>query len=203
VDQNSFTGMTQTLSRVPSRRDVLRSLAGAGLGFSGLGGAAFGALDADAKKTRRKKKRKKQLRPIFNQFGCLDVRQPCKGDSTLCCSGICQGAAPRKGKQDTSRCVAHGTGTCDQAQPGMCEAANPGQAVCNNSTTCVCLRTTAGSQFCGENSIPVSGCAACQRDKDCEALGFAPGSACAPFATGICAGNCTSGMVCVAPCGTK
>jgi len=213
VDHGRFDGLTRSLGVTTSRRTLGRALASGGLGA--LVVSAFGALrlmePAEArnktgkKRKKRKgknKKRKQNSRLGFNQYGCVEVGQPCKGDSALCCSGICQGAAPKKGKPDTSLCVAHGTGTCDQAQPGLCEAANPGQTVCNNSPTCTCLRTTAGSQFCGENSFPVSGCAACQRDKDCEALGFAPGSACAPFANGNCAGNCVSGMVCMAPCGT-
>jgi hypothetical protein len=32
-------------------------------------------------------------------------------------------------------------------------------------------------------------------------LGFPPGSACAPIATGNCVGTCPTGMVCMAPCG--
>jgi hypothetical protein len=200
MDQQHLIIWKRSLRSAPTRRDVVRGLAGAGLGFSALLGSAFGALDADAKKTRRKKKKKKQQRPVVNQFGCLDVDQPCRGDSTLCCSGVCAGSAPKKSKPDRSRCAAHGTGTCDQAK-GYCSAASVAEVLCNNSAQCICLRTTGGSSFCAANNN-ASRCAACQRDSDCEALGFAPGSACAPFSTGACAGVCSSGMVCVAPCGT-
>ncbi len=92
--------MTRALGRIPSRRDVLRSLAGAGIGISALGLPGI----VDAKKHRKKKGKKKrktepqpQLPPlVFNQFGCIEVGQPCRGDSALCCSGICQGAAPNR-----------------------------------------------------------------------------------------------------------
>jgi hypothetical protein len=187
VDLTRFNAVTETITNLPSRRDMLRSLAGAGIGLGALLGSAFGAPDADAKKTRRKKKRKKQPRPVFNQFGCLGVGQPCKGDSTICCSGICAGSAPRKGRPDTRVCAAHDTGTCKQ--DGVL-------APCNNRTNCGCFRTTAGSDVCAE-LFPPSACAACQRDADCLALGFPPGTACA-----LSAIPCESGrMACMVPCG--
>jgi hypothetical protein len=34
-------------------------------------------------------------------------------------------------------------------------------------------------------------------------LGFAPGSVCAPYSSGICAGICDTGMACLVPCGTE
>jgi hypothetical protein len=57
VGQTSFNALTRTLTCVPSRRDVLGSLAGTGVGLGAILSAAFGALDADAKKKRDKKKK--------------------------------------------------------------------------------------------------------------------------------------------------
>jgi hypothetical protein len=126
---------------------------------------------ADAKKKRKHKKRKPKAQP--NEFGCLEVGDPCKSDEQ-CCSGVCEG----------KKCRAHDTGTCKQ----------DGQlAPCNNRTNCGCFTTTAGSDICAE-LFPPSDCAACQRDADCEALGFPLGSACAPY-------DCPSGTACMVPCG--
>ena len=153
--------------------------------------ARLGVVQTGAKKKRKRKKKAKKPKP--NEYGCLEVGAPCKSEAD-CCSGICEGG---KGKK---RCQGHGAGTCSQEAPGFCQEGP--SAICDNSTTCVCARTTAGSNFCGTLAVPSSGCADCQTDADCEALGFPPGSACVPFSTGICGGNCESGMVCMARCGT-
>src|SRR5688572_5629374 len=112
MDHDRFDGLTRALSAAASRRGIGRALAGGGLGT--ILGSAFGALTVDAKKKRHKKnkKRKKRSKPNFNQYGCLEIGQPCRGHSTRCCSGICQGAAPKQGKKDTSTCVAHDAGVC-------------------------------------------------------------------------------------------
>jgi hypothetical protein len=170
----------RSLLQAPSRRDVLAGLAMAGLGF----GIAERPRLAVAKRKRRPKKGKP------NAFGCLGVGQPCK-NARKCCSGICKG---KKGKR---RCVAHGTGTCDQDGPGYCAVG--GIALCNGSPTCICAESTAGSYFCGD-AAPPSDCAACKKDVDCEALGFPPGSACVPWTYGGCAGLCEQGTACLAPC---
>jgi hypothetical protein len=176
VDMHRSGYFMRAMRGVPSRRDVLRSLAGAGLG---VGIVRFPDLAA-AKKRKRKKKVKK-AKP--NEYGCLEVGAPCTSEDQ-CCSGICAG---KKGKRT---CRAHHTGTC--RQDGLL-------VPCNNRTTCGCLHTTAGSDICSELFVPGgSACAACQRDADCEALGFPPGSAC-----GLSAIPCESGtMACYVPCGS-
>ncbi|MGH2618112.1 MAG: hypothetical protein ACRDJC_23030 [Thermomicrobiales bacterium] len=186
MNQNRVAVVTQSLTSLPSRRDVLRGLAGAGLG---LGAARLPTMAA------AKKKRKKNKKPKPNQYGCLEVGDPCK-TAGQCCSGICEGT------KDKRTCRAHGTGTCNQKAPGVCEAGDVSDTLCNGQQ-CLCTRTTAGSKFCGSHAFP-SACASCQRDADCVALGFPPGTACAPF-TGefACAGTCeeTGGMACLVPCG--
>jgi hypothetical protein len=182
----------RSLSSLPSRREVLRGLAVTGLGL-GLGlGLAVVPTQTEAKPARRKKRKRPQpAKP--NRFGCLEVNDPCRRH-LQCCSGICTGKPGRK------RCRAHGTGTCNQANPAICETAAPEQTFCNNSRTCVCIRTTADSSFCGQTGAG-SGCTTCKRDTDCVKLGFPSGSACAPVATGACAGECPTAMFCMAPCG--
>jgi hypothetical protein len=178
------------MRRVPSRRDVLRGLAGAGFGL----GAARLPGSVAAKKKHKHKRKAKKASP--NAFGCIEAGKSC-ASAQDCCSGICQG---KKGKK---RCQAHGTGTCDQGADGLCEAGDPTQTACNDGPTCVCLRTTADSQFCGDvDAASGSDCADCQKDADCEALGFPAGSACVPFSEGRCSMS-TCAMVCVVPCGTE
>ncbi len=175
------------LTSFPSRRDLLRGLAGTGLGL----GMARWHPTTEARKKR--KKRKKKDKP--NAFGCLSVDKTCK-NAGQCCSGICDG------KKEKRRCRTHGTGTCEQDAPGLCTAQNPELLTCNNNANCRCIRTTAGSNFCyDERSEAGSDCADCQQDADCEALGFPVGSACAPVMDGRCAGICETGMMCMARCG--
>ncbi len=194
MDQNRFDAVTRTISSLPSRRDLLRGLAGAGLG---LGIARLPEL-VEAKKKR--KKRKKVKKPQPNQFGCLEVGDACSSEAD-CCSGICEGTRKKT-------CQSHGTGTCPQDRAGIClsTADDVPFLKCNNGGACFCYTTTAGSSFCGDRG-PVLGdaasCADCQTDADCDALGFPEGSACAPVGTGYCAGECASGMACLAPCGTE
>lgn len=199
MDQTSFNAVTQTVTHVPSRRDVLRGLAGAGLGL----GLLRRPEALDAKEGKKNKKKKKPKKPQPNAFGCFNVGQPCRGNSVNCCSGICQGNKPKRGKQDKSKCVAHDTGTCNQEAAGVCTGAVPALAACNNRTDCGCFRTTAASSYCAELFGPgLSQCATCQRDADCVAMGLPAGSACAPVSEGFCAGLCATGMACLVPCGT-
>jgi hypothetical protein len=191
MNTTPFTAVTRSLISLPSRRHILRSLAGAGLG---LGSARLPDF-VEANKKRKRKKKNKKAKP--NEFGCLSVDKTCK-NSKQCCSGICEG---KKGKRT---CRAHGTGTCDQKAPGICTAPNPLLTRCNNSDQCACIRTTAGSNFCYDQDADAgSDCADCQQDADCEALGFPPGTACAPVFAGACSGACETGMYCVVPCGTE
>lgn len=150
----------------------------------------LGLRDGEARKRRSRKKRPKKPKP--NVYGCLSVGASCKR-ADQCCSGICEG---KKGKW---KCRAHDTGTCDQRADGYCEAGNPYLAQCNGGG-CLCFRTTGGSRICA-GSVQ---CEACQRDTDCLALGYPPGSACAPVSGDLaCADICEAGMACVTPCGPE
>jgi hypothetical protein len=192
VDQTQFDAVTQTVRRLPSRRHVLRGLAGIGLGLGGLRLADT----AEAKKQRKGKKKKAKKKqpkkradtqPAFNEFGCLDIGQPCRGDSALCCSGVCQGAAP-PGAPDTSTCVAHHTGVCKKGAT-TCEVGTLVGCVADDDTS-ICFRTTGNAAFCGSAVLDINTyCRVCAKDRDCEAE-YGPGAACVVL-DGICAGFCS------------
>lgn len=193
MDQNRFDVLARALSSMPTRRHLLRGLAGGGLGFSSLRLPAV----TEARKKEKHKKRQKKVKA--NAFGCLSVDKTCN-NAGQCCSGICEG---KKGKRT---CRAHGAGTCDQNAPGICEAVDPLQTLCNGVDNCACFRTTAGSNFCVDAVATGSKdfCVNCKKDADCEALGFPPGSACVPASDGNCAAStCEIGMICAVPCGAR
>ncbi|MGH2617744.1 MAG: hypothetical protein ACRDJC_21155, partial [Thermomicrobiales bacterium] len=75
-------------------------------------GSAIAALGLMAAGFPRRVEAKKRKKPRPNEFGCLNVGQTCGGRSERCCSSICQGKKPKKGKKDRSRCVAHNVGGC-------------------------------------------------------------------------------------------
>lgn len=189
MDQNRFAALTRALSSVPSRRHLLRGLAGAGWGLGALTLPSF----VNAKKRKRKNKKKpkpKTAKP--NAFGCLDVGDACKS-AEQCCSGICEG---KKGKRT---CRAHDAGVC-QADSNICASGQP--AFCGGANpNCICLLTTGNAGFCGEFAPGVPGasfCQDCRQDTDCEAE-FGPGAACVVY-SGVCADFCPTGTACVPPC---
>jgi hypothetical protein len=204
MDDRRFDALTQRLTAVESRRSLLGLVAGAALG------AAAGRDDARARKRNRKQrkhKKQKQKRkpPILNAFGCVDVGLPCRGDSALCCSGICQGAPPKQGKRDTSVCIAHNAGNCSPAR-SFCVTGDDKLSQCGTSG--ICVATTGNAGFCAsdDNNSPDLNCRVCGTDTDCEAQGFPPGSACVVLTGGLCVGdnNCagvngSSGTACLAP----
>jgi hypothetical protein len=144
------------LTSLPSRRDLLRGLAGAGLGLE-----TIRLPDLAAARKKRKLKKNKDKKPKPNAFGCFSVGATCK-TAAQCCSGICDG---KKGKR---QCRAHNTDGCT-AQFDGCQTL---VSACHGSG--YCFRTTGNASFCGG----LGGiCMACARDVDCEPT-FGPGAAC-------------------------
>jgi hypothetical protein len=205
MDANSFEAVTRLLTLLPSRRDVLHGLTSAGLDLTTLR-----LTDAAiAKKGHHKKQRKKPKQkpsspspspspppsppsPPFNAFGCLDVGQPCQGDSTLCCSGICE--------PGTSTCIAHDssfcfedTDTCTLGRRIPCSVSN---------SHCACLLTTGNAGFCADFDVPdpASICRFCSQDTDCQEE-FGAGAACV-LLRGFCSPTCvsTGRTACLRPC---
>jgi hypothetical protein len=96
MDDHGFDDLLRALSQ--PRRSFLAGVVAIAAGWRG-------GRDASAKKKRKRKHRKKRRRTATpNEFGCLEVGDPCKS-SDQCCSGICDG------KKDNKSCRAHGGGT--------------------------------------------------------------------------------------------
>jgi hypothetical protein len=194
MDIDRFDALTRSLSDTRSRRGALGTLVGGTFGLLGIASAV-------AKKGKGKKKPKPKL-PL-NTFGCVNVGQKCAGKSTNCCSGICQGKKPKKGKRDKSTCIAHNTGGCTPER-SLCVTDSPASQC---SPEGVCLTTTGNAGFCADADIGFTNCQPCRKDTDCEALGFGAGAACAIFDGPFCASpdegcaghNGSSGTACVAP----
>jgi hypothetical protein len=190
VNHVRFDNLTRSLGTAASRRGLGRVLAG------GCLGALFGTLGAPDVQSKKKRKKQKSRR---NAFGCVDTRQPCAGRNRSCCSGICKGKKPRKGKKDTSRCVAHNAGVCtastDSCAVGVSVPCNP------SNPSCFCVATTGKAGFCGAfTGGPAGHCRVCRKDTDCEAE-FGPGAACIVLG-GVCTGLClnTGTTACAPPC---
>jgi hypothetical protein len=169
--------MTRSLTDASTRRSILTRLAGAAF--------AAVAIPLPSVAKARKKTRKK---PSVNAFGCLNVGQACGGNDGTCCSGICEGNKPKKGKKDKSRCVAHHTSSC-QATDDFCEG-----TLTDCGTNGVCARTIGRASICANVNGP-GGCTSCSVDRDCEAA-YGPGAACV-----ACEAKCPVGQhtACVQP----
>lgn len=169
--------------RAAPRRAVLAGLAGI------LPAWALPEVQTAQAKKNKKKRRNKQNKPKNNSFGCLNVGQHCNGKDSKCCSGICQGKRPKKGKKDKSACVAHNVGPCQDAFDVCAGVAVP----CSAGNLGGCFKTTGNAPFCGVGDTP---CVLCRRDDDCVQLGFGPGSACV-VCNFLCAAE-SGGTMCIA-----
>jgi hypothetical protein len=138
---------------MPSRRDLLRSLASTGLGLGIVGFADPG----EAKKRKRKKKIRR------NTFGCVNVGGFCTNGGQ-CCSGICQG---KKGKK---KCKVHNSSSCDGTDG--CSGEFVG-CITVTGADGACNVTTGKASFCVTSAV----CFDCTKDTDCE-LVCGAGAAC-------------------------
>lgn len=166
MDDSRFDRFTRALTMAPSRRLALQGLAATVLGLAP--GSPPSAVHAGKRKTKLQ----------FNRFACVDVGDKCRGRDEVCCSGICQGKKPKKGKKDRSRCVAHDTGGCQAGQQGsFCGGAN---VDCTTSAGIdgVCDTTTGNAGYCAFTTT----CSPCRKDADCRPVCGA-GAACVRCAT--------------------
>ncbi len=193
----------RALTAFPSRRDILRGLAGSGLGLAALLDWPNGGSQLAARKKRGKRKKQKKQSPQppssppppppFNTYGCLDIGQSCQGDSSLCCSGVCD---PK-----SSTCVAHNNDVCFP-DTAFCTSNTPLQ--CNgNNPQCLCTLTTGNAGFCADledfNDLSPF-CRLCSTDTECQAE-LGPGAACVVLA-GACSPYCatTGRTACMRSC---
>lgn len=182
MDMYRSVYVMRAMRGVPSRRDVLRSLAGAGLG---VGIVRFPDLAAAKKRKRKKRKKNKKVKPAQpNEFGCFEVGDPCRSEAD-CCSGICEG---EKGKR---KCRAHDGGTGCQA--GLIEDGCGGDVDVDCTTSTgqlgICNTTTGNAGYCigiGAASTVVP----CKKDADCRQVCGTDAAACI---------TCEGGTACVGP----
>lgn len=161
--------------------------------------AALHTLDtSEARKARKRKAKKSKLKR--NAFGCVDVGGRCQGKGGNCCSGLCEGKKPKKGKNDVSVCVDHDDAGVCFADSDTCTV---GRAVpCNlDNLSCSCVLTTGNAGFCGDFTEGAEAlCRVCTTDTDCQA-DLGPGAACVLLG-GICSPFCpaTGRTACVPAC---
>jgi hypothetical protein len=149
-----FDAIVRSLAAASSRRVIVRGLAG--LALVRAGARLPDAADA--------KQRKKKLQR--NAFGCVDVGGKCRGKDANCCSGICQGKKPKKGKKDKSRCVGHDESICTLAQDAcVATAENCATTAGPNGT---CFVTTGNAPYCA--SPNGRQCFPCTKDEDCQSF---------------------------------
>jgi hypothetical protein len=159
LDNQLFDRLARRLAAALSRRQAAALL---------LSAAVPPPLWLASRTTAKNKKRNK---PKKNEFGCLDVGKKCNGKNSKCCSGICKGKRPRKGKKDKSKCVAHNVLECQLGE----DTCLLDSIRCGTDTSSHCFRTTGKAGFCG--AIDTGVCIQCARDTDCEPT-FGPGAAC-------------------------
>jgi hypothetical protein len=194
MNRDAFDTLARSFAVSSSRRDAMH-------GFVTALGIRWTATFFPGSVAAKNKKRKK---PKKNEFGCLNVGQQCSGKDSKCCSGICQGKKPKKGKKDKSTCIDHNAGACS-LERNFCDA---GQISANCGSNGICAKTTGNASFClsSEGISQELNCRVCSTDRDCEAQGFPLGSACVIFTGGTfclgvsdCAGvNGSTGTACFA-----
>jgi hypothetical protein len=185
MDTAYFDHLTRSLGTATSRRAILLRLVAAALSLATV--SRF--LD---QATAKKKKRRKLER---NAFGCVNVGGKCRGKDANCCSGICQGKKPRKGKKDKSHCVAHDTGTgCQAGQRN--QNCGGSDVLCTTSTghSGICETTTGNAPYCMSSLA----CVPCAKDVDCQPH-CGPQAACVPCSYYCSTPSCVGPELCSGP----
>jgi len=200
MDSKRFDSLAKTVGRRRSRRSAIHALTGAALTAASakLGLASEPAVAAPVTTERR--------------FNCLVIGDSCNGKDDNCCSGRCEGKKSKKGKkdkngkrqrdrEDRTKCVAHDEQGCTGAQDqDTCSSGI--RVACGGRSGGGCLRTTGNAGYCGQiqggPTPPRLACAVCDKDKDCDALGYGPDAACV-----VCASSCefenSRSTACVGP----
>jgi hypothetical protein len=129
-------------------------------GFAAALGLGTASRPDGASARRRKKK------PQFNEFGCVNVGGKCRGKDSVCCSGICRGKKPKKGKKDKRRCVDHDTGGCAAGEQEAFCGGTDINCVTTAGESGVCNTTTGNAGYC----TSFGGCFPCSKDADCRAV---------------------------------
>ena len=190
MDQNRFETVTRSLTSLPSRRALLRGLAGLGFGF-GIARLPQAGEAKPKRKLQRKQHKQNKTQPTQQNERATSRTDPAR----LATAGPCGPCQKRKQGQ----CVPRPNGTpCDGGicQDGVCQAPDP------NPT---CETTCAGCCFDGQcypgdtnANCGTDGalCAACPSDDVCTAEGV-----CGPPPTCGTGGPCLVFVTSVTPNG--
>ena len=180
MNHDGIATLIRSVAGALSRRDILRGLAGIGIGLSAT----------RLPETAAAKKREKKLH--VNAFGCVPIGKPCRGSNANCCSGVCQGKKPQKGKKDKSHCVAHDASTCNAGEriEDVCGGAMDVDCTTRSGDTGTCNATTGNAPYCAREAS----CRTCSRDADCRPF-------CGENAACIVCMGCTAagGTACAGP----
>jgi hypothetical protein len=166
MDQHFFSTWTRSLRGVPSRRDVVRSLAGAGLGLGALR-LSDAASAKNKKKGKKKRKKKVQQRCTPNCTDRTCGNDGCGGSCGACGTNqVCRGGTccvpESRGATCAGRC---GTRINNCGQPVACATCAAGQTcLSNGSCAIVCAGQPDCSGSCGCSNPSVEGAQHCIGD---------------------------------------
>jgi hypothetical protein len=173
MDAAAFDAVLRSLTVESSRRGVLR-------GLVVIVAAVAPSLPAVARAKRRLGR---------NEFGCVNAGRHCRGKNGVCCSGICRGRKPKKGKKDRSRCVAQDERGCRAGQQIVpCGGTTATLCTTSSGASGVCGTTTGSAGFCVQGFV----CSSCTSDDQCQPSPD-PKAACIRCAT------CPNGAACAVP----
>jgi hypothetical protein len=163
MDQHHFTALTRSVRSVPSRRDVLRGLAAAGLGFGALRlPDAVAAKNKKKGKKKNKKKTQQQCTPNCTERTCGN--DGCGGSCGACgANQVCRGGACCTPDPISATCAARcGTWTNNCGQPVACATCAAGQrCLSNGSCAIVCIKSADCPVGCGCSAASVEGAQHC------------------------------------------
>jgi hypothetical protein len=149
MDQHHIAAWTRSVRSLPSRRDVVRALAGAGLGLS-----ALRLSDSVAAKNKKKRKKKSCRRNCTDRVCGNDG---CGGSCGVCAaSQVCHGGSCCVPESRGATCAARcGTWTNNCGQSVICSTCETGQqCLSNGSCAIVCTGNADCSGTCGGCSNP-------------------------------------------------
>jgi hypothetical protein len=166
VDQTRFKIVTRSLTSLPSRRDVMRALAGAGLGLGALRlSDAVAAKNKQKGKKKRKKKVQQRCTPNCTERTCGN--DGCGGSCGACGTNqVCHGGTccvpESRGATCAGRC---GTRTNNCGQRIACSTCAAGQTcLSNGSCAIVCAVNGDCTGGCGCSNPSVEGTRHCIGD---------------------------------------
>jgi hypothetical protein len=182
MDQHHFPAWTRSVRSLPSRRDVVRALAGSGLGLGALrlSDAVAAKNKKKGKKKRKKKNTQQRCTPNCTERTCGN--DGCGGSCGTCGSAqVCRGGACCTPDSFSATCGGRcGTWTNNCGQPVVCPTCPDGRTcssngtcaiVCDDPTDCPSVRCNGCSNL---NTDGVRQCIADVTTKRCSVTADCP-----------------------------